>query len=224
MRIHSRVVFDFETGRVLEEEGFEHSGSLALCDRSLHDQGQQAGKTATQTGAQLGATGAGILSGILPTLQRSATGNAPGFGAAGLSNMMTQAALATGAETGKSAEDARLRAMRTGNVAGAGAVEAAGAEGATRAYGGGLQDILAQNEKLKEMQRSQALGELGDIYKTDVGEGVRAQSLVPSDINAATQAEKVGWLQNAIALGQLGINAFSALARTGPGTTPSTGG
>jgi hypothetical protein len=34
MRIHTRIVLEMRTGRELEEEGFEHSGPVALCKGS----------------------------------------------------------------------------------------------------------------------------------------------------------------------------------------------
>ena len=45
-------------------------------------------------------------------------------------------------------------------------------------------------------QRAGALKQLEGLYGTDVGAQLKAQSLVPEDIDAWAKANQTGWLQN----------------------------
>jgi hypothetical protein len=131
-------------------------------------------------------TGAGqnTFAGITPTLNRWATGAAPGYGPANLSQMITGSTLATGAKTGAQAQDERLRALRTGNAAGINATSDMLNAGGARAAGSTLQDILSQNAMLKNKQQEMALGQLGKMGETQLqtGEGWGRQGA--QDINA----------------------------------------
>ena len=57
-------------------------------------------------------------------------------------------------------------------------------------------DIAQKQADLQQQQRAQALKQLQGLYGTDVEAGLKAQSLVPEDINAWANANKTGWQQN----------------------------
>lgn len=196
MRIHTKIVFDCD-GNVLEDEYYDYSGPLMLCDRSLTNQAQQAETTAAQTAGQYGAQAGAQGAFLTPKLEQW-TVNPPGYSPTDQATMMTQQQLAGAASSGSQQEQAKLRAMRTGNVAGLGAQEAASAQGGARAAGQGVQSILAQNALLKAKQQQQALRELGNLYGTNVRGQTAAENIEPEDINAATKAQQSGWLQNVL--------------------------
>lgn len=213
MKIHTKTVWDMESGAVVEDCHYEYQGKLALCDRSLTARGKEAQAVAAQAAGQYGGQAATAFGAAEPTLQQW-TQAPPGYGPMGLATMETGALRASAARTGAAQEASRLRAMRTGNEAGLGALEASEAEGGARAAGSAVQDILARNEMLKQQQRMAGVKGLTGLY----GEGMRgdigAMGQEAQDIGAASAAERQGWLQNLegiMAMGQgLGQGAQGA--------------
>ena len=57
-------------------------------------------------------------------------------------------------------------------------------------------DIATKNAMLQQQQRASALKQLEGLYGTNVGAQLKAQSLVPEDIDAWAKANQTGWLQN----------------------------
>jgi hypothetical protein len=165
---------------------------------------------------QYGQAAGDISARMMPTLNRWATGGAPGYGPMNLSQMQTRAQLSGGATAGRAAEDARLRAMRSGNFAGVNALTGAGTEGAARGVGSTVQDILAQNAELQSKQQQSAMGELGNLYGEDVNAEMRAQQLVPGAIAQARQMQSPGILPEitmaANDLSQLGADAMGFMS------------
>jgi hypothetical protein len=199
MKIHTKTTWDIETGKVLFDSFYLYSGPLALCDRALTQQAQQAESTAAGTAAGYGAQAAGIQGSIVPRLESYAAGNTPGYGPFGLSEMETAAEQTGAGATGAAQERSRLRAMRTGNAAGLGATDVASAGEGARATGGALQSILANNAKLKESQQEMANRSLSGILGEDIGAQTAEAGLVPEDIKtemAATQSDPwAGWMK-----------------------------
>lgn len=207
MKVYTRIVVDMTSGKVLAVESYQYHGPIALADRALTAQAEQAGKTAQQTAGQYGAAAGGVQANLVPRLESWAGGAAPGFGPFGLSEMETAAEQTAGSASGSAQEQAKLRAMRTGNAAGVGATQAASAEGAARAGGSALQDILARNAALKAQQMSEANRGLEGVLGEDIRGQTAALGIVPEDVNAAANAQKVGWLQDTTQM----LNALSGL-------------
>lgn len=187
-----------DSGEVVCREGYEYCGPIAMCDRSLVNQANQAEKNAVQTAGNYGSS-AGRTGGFLSSQLGRFAANPPGYSAADESGMESRALLGGAAQGAAANERARLGTMRSGNVAGLGAQEAANTEAAARGTGGMLQNILANNATLKQRQQQSALGELGGMYNTDVRGQLAAEGLEPEDINAGTRANQTGWLQNTLA-------------------------
>lgn len=194
MRVYTRILFDW-TGNILESDSYEYHGPISRCDRALNAQAQQAGKAATGTAANYGAEGNAIQGSLVPRLERQAE-NPQGYGAFGLGQMETGAEQSAAGATGAANERMRLNAIRTGNGAGLGAGEAAAAGEGARASGSALQGILAKNAELKASQQQQANTGLQGILGEDIKGQTSNASLVPEDINAGVNADKVGWVQN----------------------------
>lgn len=195
MRVYTRVEIDILSGKVLDACWHEYAGPLALCDRQLTAQGEQAAKGATATAGQLGGQAAGIYGNLVPRLESEAV-NPQGFGPFGLAQMETAAESTAAGATGAAQERARLNAMRTNNAAGLGSTEAAAAQGGARAAGSAVQGILAQNAQLKAQQQLEANKQLGGILGEETGAQVQALGIVPKDLESAVAAENVGWVQD----------------------------
>lgn len=216
MKVYTRIVLDSSTWNIVEADHYEYDGPVALCDRALAQQAVQGGKQAEQTAGQYGAAAGGIQGFLLPQLERQTTTPA-GFGPFGLAEMETGAESTAAGASGAAQERAKLNAMRTGNAAGLASTQAAAAEGAARAGGSALQDILAKNAQLKAEQQLSAQRQLGQLYGEDVGAQTRALGILPEDVSAGANAEKVGWLQNV-------TSALSALGSLGQGIGAARGG
>jgi len=195
MKIHTKIVWDIESGLVVEDQFYHYSGSLALCDRSMQKASSGAMDQAKQTAGQYGSTAQDISGNLTPQLQRW-TVAPPGYGAMGLARMETSAMQGAGAKTGAMQEAARLRAMRTGNAASLPALEASEAEGGARAAGSTVEDILARNEMLKSQQQQGAMRGLEGMYGSSMRGDIGAQGLVPEDIKTGIAAGQSGWVQN----------------------------
>src|SRR5579862_5782513 len=150
---------------------------------------------AAATGTAAGAAG-NELSTITPTLNRWATGGAPGLGPQNLAQKQTRAQLASNASSGSSAEEARLRALRTNNLAGLPAAQTAGAEGAARAAGSTTQDILAKNADLQQQQQQMALGKLAGLYGENINAEMKGYQEMPQALSTARSLQQPGFLTN----------------------------
>jgi hypothetical protein len=212
VKIHTKIEWNLETGRLLSDEFFDYEGSVARCDRSLQRQAQGAATSAGMTAGGLMGEAGGISGSIVPALERFTT-TPPGYSPLAMGTMETKAEETTAATRAKAEQEAKLRAVRTRNPAALGAEGSAIAGETARAGGETLQDILARNEMLKEKQRSEAFGELGGMYKTDVGaaEGFAGQQA--KDISTAYDVSQPGWLQSLQGI----LNAGASLGRTARG-------
>ena len=154
-----------------------------------------AAATAAATGAGYGEQAGGIGGMLVPYLENQIT-NPMGFGPAATNAMLVEGLEGAGGAASSLAGEAGLRAARSRNVGGAtGILEELSREKMRTSAGVGL-DVATKNALLQQQQRSQAQGQLENLYGTDVGAQLKAQSLVPEDINAWTNASKSGWLQN----------------------------
>ena len=54
-------------------------------------------------------------------------------------------------------------------------------------------NVQTANMREKARQRSEGLKGLEGVYGTDVGAQIKAEGLVPEDINAMVNADKTGW-------------------------------
>jgi len=155
-----------------------------------------AATTAAQTGAAYGQQ-AGTLGGMLvPTLQGDVM-NAPGFSAAQQNAMLTEGLEGAGGAASGLVGQAALAGARSRNVGAGttGALDEVAREKMRTSAGVGL-DVATKNAMLQQQQRASALKQLEGIYGTQVGAALKAQSLVPEDIDAWAKANQTGWVQN----------------------------
>jgi len=163
--------------------------------RNLQQQATTAENNAATTAGGLGATAGQVGGALIPGLERQAA-NPPGMTPMDLANQQSQALEAAGGTASSLKGGLMDKAMRSRNPAGLNATTAAVAQGASRAAGQANQDILSQNAMLKNKQQEQAQTGLEGIYGTDTKGMLDAMGLIPQDINANVDAQKVGWVQN----------------------------
>jgi hypothetical protein len=186
-------MFNHTSRRVLSDPLYGSQPVAGI--RAAENAAQRAAGTAAATGAQYGAEAQGIGGMLVPQLQADIT-NAPGLTPAQQNAMLVQGLEGAGGAASGIAGQAGLAAARSRNVGGqAGVLDEAAREKMRTSAGVGL-DVATKNAMLQQQQREQALKQMQGMYGTNVEAGLKAQGLVPSDINAWAEASKTGWLQN----------------------------
>lgn len=156
---------------------------------------QSAAGTAEQTAGGY-AQGAQDIGATLVPQRKADVTNPQGFGTAATNAMLVQGLEGAGGAASGIAGQEGLRAARSRNVGGsAGVLDEAAREKMRTSAGVGL-DVATKNAMLQQEQRASALKQLEGMYGTDVGAQLKAQSLVPEDIDAWAKANQTGWVQN----------------------------
>lgn len=174
---------------------------------------QQAAKTAAGTGAQYGEQATGIGGMLVPQLEADVR-NPQGLSPTQQNQMLVAGLEGAGGTAGGIAGQAGLQAARSRNVGAGttGVLDEAAREKMRTSAGVGL-DVATKNAMLQQQQRASALKQLEGVYGQDVGAQLKAQSLVPEDIDAWAKANQTGWLQDTLAVadtvtGGRGARAF----------------
>jgi len=170
---------------------------------------QSAATTAADTGAKYGSSADTVSSTLVPELTREAT-HPTGFNPTDVNNMLVAGEEGAGGATGSITGEANLEAARTHNTGALSGVLDEAARTKARALSSNALNVQNQNALLKEKQRQSGLSGLEGLYGEDVNAGLKAQGLVPEDINAWTNASKTGWLQNAEGVVDTAANAAKA--------------
>ena len=212
MRIHTKAVLDIETGRILEDHSYEYSGPLALADRAVQGEAQQAQKTAGQTAAGYGQTAGQIGSNIIPTLERDVN-NAPGFSPTQTNAMLVAGEQGAGGATGAVVGQAGLNALRTRNTGATSSVLDDAMQRKAQILSQNALGVQGKNAELQQQQRAQGLAGLEGLYGTDVGAQLKSMGIQNQDINTQLQAGQEGWLQQ----GEGVLNSLSGAAKAGAG-------
>lgn len=227
MKIYTKIVFDIETGKRLEEEFFEYDGPLALCDRAAQSQASQAEKTAGSTASQYGSAASGINSTLTPFLTRELT-NPQGFTQGDLTQMLNYAEAGAGGANSGITGQANLEAARTRNASGFSSALDDAARQRSKALASTSEGIGAENAQLKQQQQQSAAKQLQGLYGTDTSAMLDSMGLQNQDINTEIKAGQSGWFQNlnqmlqtieggASAAGGLGWKPFGSGAGSGGG-------
>lgn len=163
--------------------------------RSLQQQGESAGKTAAQTGANLMSGAQDIRSSLVPQLERDVNAQhvmTPGQ----LNEFLTNAGAGAGGATGALTGQAELETARTGQGAGLTPALSAMARSRQQALAKGSEGIAAEDVQGALKRQQQARGELAGLYGTDVNGALQSMGLVPKDVEAGAEAGSTGWFQN----------------------------
>lgn len=163
--------------------------------RSAVNQASDANNQAVQTATNLGSEGQAIGANLTPFLTSEML-HPQGLGPEGI-GAETGAALggAGGAAAGLTGV-ADQRAAVSRNAGGFGAALDQVAREREKAAGNASEGIQAQNQNLMEQQRQAGAAGLGKMYGIDTSGMLESQGQEASDINAESNANKTGWLQN----------------------------
>lgn len=173
---------------------------------------QGAASTAAGTATGYGSGASSIGSTLVPELTKEAT-NPTGFNPTDLNSMLVAGQQGAGGANAGITGQANLEAARTHNTGGLSAVLGEAARAKTRANSESALGVQGANAQLKEKQRQSGISGLEGMYGTDVGAQLKAQGLVPEDIDAWTKASQTGPLQDVE-----GIIGTLAGAATGAGS------
>ena len=163
-------------------------------DRSAQNQAGQATNQAFSTAGNYGSQAGQIGGSVVPTLERDVT-NAPGYNPTDLNAMLVAGEQGAGGAASGVTGQAGLEAARTRNSGATSSVLDQAMRRKGQILSTNALDVQGANAKLKQQQRSQALGGLEGMYGTDVGAQLKAMGLEAPDINADVNAGKSGWLQ-----------------------------
>ena len=195
MRISTKVIIDIETGAVLSRESYSYSGPIAYCIKAATKAAQGAATTAGATGADYGQQASGIGGTLTPALTQEAT-HPTGINPTDLNSMLVAGQQGAGGATAGVAGQAGLTAARTRNSGALSGVLDQAARTKQQANSGAALGVQGLNAQTKLKQQQEGLSGLEGLYGTDVNAGLKAQGLVPEDINSWANANKTGWLQN----------------------------
>jgi hypothetical protein len=195
MRIHTKTVFDIETGRLLSDEWYDYEGPVALADRAIQGAANADAKTAGDTAAGYGSSAAGIGSTVIPTLTRDVT-NPTGFTPTEKNQQLVASQQGAGGATAGVTGAAGLAANRTRNSSALSSVLDQAARTKQQALSGNALGIQTADAKLAQQKRAQALGGLEGMYGTDVSAQLKSMGIQDQDLNTAITAGNSGWLQN----------------------------
>lgn len=163
--------------------------------RNAQSQANTAAKTASATAGSYGSAGNQIASNLIPGLEREAN-NPEGYTPEELNNQLVAGEQGAGGANAGITGQANLNAARTRNSAGYTAALDEAARDKTKQLSENALNIQNKSDELGQEKQMAAQKELGGLYGTDVEANLKAQGLVPEDVQAETQAGNSGWFQN----------------------------
>lgn len=183
--------------------------------RAAVDAAMGAAREAKDTGARLGGQAGGELAQLSPFYQREMTAE-HAFDPTQINELLTAAGAGTGATTGAMESQLERQGATTGNAAGQTKALQELARDRMKANAATSEGVAAQDVLGAQQLRQQgAAGESG-LYGENLKGQLQAMGQESQDINAATEASKTGWLQNAEGIVNTAANAASAYKKMFP--------
>jgi hypothetical protein len=193
MIYNTKVVIDIASGNVIHRDlPHLYGGPVELCDKKAKAAAKSAADVAGGTAAGYGASAADVGSTVVPELKREAT-NPTGFMPQDVNAMLVGGEQGAGGVAGGLAGEAGLHAARTRNTGALSGVLDEIQRGKGRQLSENALNVQEMQAREKQRQRSEGIKGLEGIYGTDVGAQLKAEGIVPEDINAMLNANKTGW-------------------------------
>jgi len=192
MLYSTHVLIDIESGQILDRDRIPYDGPLELCDKAAKNMAKNAANTATTTAGGYGSAATGIGSTLVPTLTQEAT-NPTGFMPQDVNAMLVGGEQGAGGAASSLSGEAGRTAARTRNTGALSGVLDEIQRGKGRQLSQNALGVQSMNAQEKQRQRSEGLRGLEGVYGADVGAQLKAEGLVPEDINAMLNANKTGW-------------------------------
>lgn len=197
MRVHTRTVFDMETGAMLEDASYEYCGPVAWCDRSIQQQAQQGATGAGATASQYGGKAQTIGAKLTPTLWNDIN-NPTGYTAQETNAMLAAGEQGAGGANAGIAGQAGLTASRTRNTAGLSSVLDAASRQKGQQLSQNALGVQAQSAQLAQQKRADALRQMGGMYGEDVNAQLGNENAENAFMNTGIKAGDSGWYQNTL--------------------------
>lgn len=141
---------------------------------------------------QLFESGSSIGNFLAPELESQAA-NPQGFSPTDMAAMDTAGLQSAGGSQAAAVGAGALRDARTRNAGGSDATAAQSGRDASATAARTALGSRVANAEAKQGQRAQALGGLGNLYGTNVTGSNQALGIVPSAVNANTNAQNASW-------------------------------
>lgn len=167
-----------------------------------------AAQTATGTAGGYGNSANDIGSSLVPYEKQQLT-HPTGINPTDINSMLVAGEQGAGGANAGITGQANLTAARTHNTGALSGVLDQAAREKTKALSSNALGVQNENTKVKLGQQTDAAHTLSGLYGTDVNAQLKAQGLVPEDIDAWTKASQTGPLQDVE--GVLGTLSGSAL-------------
>ena len=165
---------------------------------------------AQNTASGLGANANNIGANLTPFLTQEML-HPQGYSQGDTSAMLASAEGGAGGTNAGLVGEANKEAATTRNAGGFQAALDDAARQRSKAAAGASEGIAAQNANLKQQQMQEGAAGLGKLYGEDTSGMLDAMGQESRDIDAATQANNTGWLQQTMGvLGGLGAGAAGA--------------
>jgi hypothetical protein len=185
VRIHTKTVFDIESGDIFADDSYEYVGPIASCDPNSGAirSGAMANSTSGQGISRTGQNNAASLYGTLnPTLSTMAT-NPQGINPADMAKIQTSNMQTAGGANAGAVGQGSLLAARTKNAGTADSAIAKSGEAASQNLSKANLATQNENQQLKTKQQSEGLNGLQGLYGTN-------ESAAVGGLNASNNALK----------------------------------
>lgn len=177
--------------------------------RAEESMANNAAATASEVGGELGQTAAGELGQVQPFFAREMHAE-HAYDPTQLNEMLTAAGAGTGAATGAAEAGMKRQAATTGNPSAATKSLQELARDRMKANAGVSEGIASQDVQGALAERQAGAQGMSGLYGENLKGQLAAMGQVAGDINAATNASKTGWLQNAEGIANTASNMVSA--------------
>lgn len=167
--------------------------------RSAVGQAQGAAKTAADTSTQLGTEGQGIGSTLTPFLTQELE-HPQGYSQQDESAMLSAGDAGAGGTTSAIQGQVARQAAQTHNGGAFNAVLDDAARQKAKAAAATSEGVAAADAGVKQNQQQDAARGLQGMYGTDTSGMLDASGQISRDVDAESQANSTGWLQNTTAI------------------------
>lgn len=178
-------------------------GLEATCLRAEESMAKNAAGTAAGTAANLGITAGSERSFLDPIYRREAQ-TEHAYDPTQLNELLTAAGAGTGAAAGAAENQMQQQAASTGNAAGIAKSEQQLARDRMKTAAGVSEGVAGQDVLGAQQLRQQGLAGESGLYGENLKGQLAAMGQEATDINAATQANQTGWLQQAEGIAKTG--------------------
>ena len=198
---------------LISHDGEYFTEPKILFDRGIQNQAKGQTQTAGSVAGNAGANATQIYSSVVPGLERQAQ-TPQGYTPQQLNAKTTAAAGAVGGANAGITGEGRLNAIRTRSAGGLAPILDEAARTKSRTLANANLGIQNENANVGLQRQAEAQRELGGLYNTTSSDQLRAMGIQNEDTNTQLNANKYGWLQQAMqgaqTLSGMGLGAAKA--------------